>query len=291
MPRLGFVSRLSREPLVHFLAAGLGLFLLFNLTNKPDEHNSRIITVDRESLATFMQFRSRAFPPDGAFAMLDAMDGERLEGLIREYVREEALYREALSLGLDRNDYIIKRRLAQSAEFVAAGPETEVAVADEELAAYYESQKANYRMPATATFTHVYFSADKPGAEGKATVALASLNDERVPFTGAGQYGERFPYFLNYVERDESFVAGHFGRDFAAEAFQLAADPDNWTGPVRSAFGYHLLLVTEIREAYVPALAEIKGEVRADLVREKLERQREAALREVVERYEVRRRL
>lgn len=278
-----------REPLLHFLLAGAGLFLLFNLLDHPNEHDDRVITVDRESLATFIQFRSRTFTADSAIRMLDAMDEARLEGLVRDYVQEEALYREALRLGLDRNDYIIRRRLVQSAEFVATGPEVDVTVIDDEISDYYEEKKARYLVPAKVTFTHVYFNGDLPDAEKRAVAMLERLNEKGVPFAEAGQYGDRFPYFLNYVERDETFVRGHFGREFAAAVFGLEQDPVQWTGPLPSAFGHHLLLLAARRDAYVPGLAEIREQVGKDLVREKLDSRHDEELQKLLAGYRVRR--
>ncbi len=80
-------------------------------------YDSKVIDVDREALLTFVQYRSRAFQPQAAATRLDGMSEEEVERLVRDYVREEALHREALALGMDKNDYVIKRRMIQSIEF------------------------------------------------------------------------------------------------------------------------------------------------------------------------------
>jgi hypothetical protein len=109
------LKKFLREPLVHFLAIGIGLFVLFDLV-APEESNldSKTIVVDRDALLTFVQFRSKAFNPEVAAARLDALGDAELSMLIDDYVREEALHREALALGMDQNDYVIKQRLIQS---------------------------------------------------------------------------------------------------------------------------------------------------------------------------------
>ena len=108
-----------RDPLIHFLVLGLGLFLLFELVASDEAaYDSKVIDVDREALLTFVQYRSRAFQPQAAAARLDGMSEEEVERLVRDYVREEALHREALALGMDKNDYVIKRRMIQSIEFI-----------------------------------------------------------------------------------------------------------------------------------------------------------------------------
>ena len=102
------MKNLITEPLVHFLVLGLGLFGLFELVASDEAaFDSRVIDVDREALLTFVQYRSRAFQPEIAAARLDSMPEDELVRLINDYVREEALHRDAKSLGVDKNDYVI----------------------------------------------------------------------------------------------------------------------------------------------------------------------------------------
>ena len=104
-----------KDPLAHFLALGLGLFLLFGMLNSdvgdPDDPNR--IRVDRDASLSLIQHRAKTFQPETAEARLQSLSQEQLQLLIDDYVREEALYREALALGLNANDYIIKRRIIQ----------------------------------------------------------------------------------------------------------------------------------------------------------------------------------
>ena len=116
------IHTILRDPLLHFLAAGLLIFGLFDVLS-PDEADQRddLILVDRAALLTFVQYRMRAFEPELAAARLDGLSDLERERLIADYVREEALHREALALGMDSGDYIIKRRLIQKVEFLAQG--------------------------------------------------------------------------------------------------------------------------------------------------------------------------
>ncbi|MDH3849107.1 MAG: peptidylprolyl isomerase, partial [Gammaproteobacteria bacterium] len=220
------MKKFLREPLVHFLAIGIGLFVLFDLV-APEESNldSKTIVVDRDALLTFVQFRSKAFNPEVAAARLDALGDAELSMLIDDYVREEALHREALALGMDQNDYVIKQRLIQSLQFITNGfVSAAVDVSDEEIAEYYEANRDDYYVDPYATFTHVYFSNDRHGREQARQLAetkLAELNDANVPFSESTRHGERFLYNVNYVERTEDFVASHFGRAMAAAVFEL----------------------------------------------------------------------
>ncbi|HSN51945.1 MAG TPA: peptidylprolyl isomerase [Woeseiaceae bacterium] len=287
------MKRLLREPLVHFLAIGIGLFVLFDLVAPEDGNvDSRTITVDREALLTFVQFRSKAFNPAVAAARLDALTDAELDALIREYVREEALHREALALGMDQNDYVIKQRLIQSLQFITNGfVSAAVDVSDEEIAEYYEANRDDYYVDPYVTFTHVYFSNDHHGREQARQLAetkLAELNGANVPFSESMRHGERFLYSVNYVERTEDFVASHFGRAMAAAVFELEPDSGQWYGPFESAYGQHLVMLTKRTDGLYPPLEEIADSVREDALRIKLDEQNDRAVQAIVDTYNVR---
>ena len=133
-----------RDPLLHFLAAGLALFVLFEVVS-PDGAGlgEGVIVVDRDALLTYVQYRSKVFEPRLAAEKLAALSPEELERTIDEYVREEALHREALALGMDANDYIIKRRLIQKVEFLAQGfAAASIELAEADLEAYLEAVRS-----------------------------------------------------------------------------------------------------------------------------------------------------
>ena len=287
------MNRFLREPLVHFLAIGIGLFVLFGLV-APEESNldSKTIVVDRDALLTFVQFRSKAFNPEVAAARLDALGDAELSMLIDDYVREEALHREALALGMDQNDYVIKQRLIQSLQFITNGFVSAVVdVSDEEIAEYYEANRDDYYVDPYVTFTHVYFSNDRHGREQARQLAetqLAELNDQNVPFSESTRHGERFLYNVNYVERTEDFIASHFGRAMAAAVFELEPDSGQWYGPFESAYGQHLVMLTKRTEGIYPPLEEIADSVREDALRIKLDEQNDRAVQAIVDTYDIR---
>ena len=287
------MKKFLREPLVHFLAIGIGLFVLFDLV-APEESNldSKTIVVDRDALLTFVQFRSKAFNPEVAAARLDALSDEELQRLVADYVREEALHREALALGMDQNDYVIKQRLIQSLQFITNGfVSAAVDVSDEEIAGYYEANREDYYVDPYVTFTHVYFSNDRHGREQARQLAetqLAELNDQNVPFSESTRHGERFLYNVNYVERTEDFIASHFGKAMAAAVFELEPDNGQWYGPFESAYGHHLVMLTKRTEGVYPPLEEIADSVREDALRIKLDEQNDRAVQAIVNTYDVR---
>ena len=287
------MSKLLREPLVHFLAIGLLLFLLYEVVApEEDTRDSKTIVVDRNALLTFVQYRSKAFNPEVAAQRLEALNDAELKLLVDDFVREEALHREALALGMDENDYVIKQRLIQSLKFITNGfVSSAVDVSAEEVAEYYEENKTDYYVEPYATFTHVYFSSDRHGSEQSQELAAAKLeqlNAGNVPFSESTRHGDRFLYNVNYVERTEEFVASHFGRSMANEVFALEADDATWHGPIESAYGYHLVMLTKRVDGIQPPLEEIYDAVREDALRLALMRANDKAEQAIVDTYEVR---
>jgi len=287
------MKKVLKDPLLHFLVLGLGLFVLFDLVASDEAaYDSKVIDVDRDSLLTFVQYRSRAFEPQAA-ARLDGFSDEELDRLIADYVREEALHREAKALGVDKNDYIIKRRMIQSIEFITDGFVTAaVDVSDDVITAHYEANREDYYINPYVTFTHVFFDGERHNrseALALATAKLEELNEQQVPFSNAPRHGDRFPFFVNYVERAPQFVASHFGMPMAEDVFALESSDSTWHGPYESQYGMHLVLLTRKAEGRYPDLAEIEAGVRDDAEREAIATLKDQAIQAIVDTYEVRR--
>ena len=280
-----------REPLLHFALAGALLFALHRaLAGDPQAEDERTIVVDRAALLEFVQYRSRAFSPEAAAHLLDGLARDAREALVRDFVREEALHREALALGLGRDDYVIRQRLVQKLDFALQGASAPPEPSEAELADYYDSHRADYAEAASVTFAHVFFDAEQRGAEAAlaaARAALPALNRARVRFDQAPEHGDRFAFHVNYVERTEDFVVGHFGAEMAREVFALAPSED-WRGPFASPYGAHLVLVAARTPAREPVLAEIRDRVLEDAQREAARAAQERAVAEVIARYDVR---
>jgi parvulin-like peptidyl-prolyl isomerase len=288
------MNELLKEPLLHFLLIGVALFLVFELTAEGDETiGDKVIVVDRDVLLMFVQFRTRAFDPKLAGERLDKMTEVELELLIDDYVREEALYREALSLGLDKNDYVIKRRMIQSVEFISDGfVSAHTEVSDADARAHYQANRDDYYVEPSVTFTHVFFNAERHGRDGAdqlATQKLTELNAEHVSFTEAPQHGDRFLYLLNYVERVPGFVESHFGAELRKAVFALAPDEHNWVGPFRSQYGSHLILLVDKTEGSHAAFEDVEDLVRKDAERVATEEKQAEAIDLIVEGYEIQR--
>lgn len=290
------MKKLLTEPLLHFLLLGVGLFVLFEFVAGDEaSYDENVIVVDRSTLLTFAQFRARAFEPGAAAAYLDKLQGDDLERLIDDYVREEALHRQAVALGVDENDYVIKRRMIQSVEFITNGFVTAALdLEEDDIETFFEANKDDYYIAPYATYTHVFFEKDRRGADAAQALAeakLAELNAARVPFAEAPGHGDRFPYFLNYVERDPEFVASHFGPRMAEEIFALEPDAARWRGPFESPYGFHLVLLTRKVDGRYPNLEEVLERVRGDAERVEIDMMQDKAIQAIVDTYEVRRTL
>lgn len=281
---------LIRQPLLHFLLLGLGFFIVFDMMSG-DESDKSVIVVDRDALLNFVQFRTRAFEPGVAAERLDTMPDIELTQLMREYVREEALHREALTMGMDANDYVIKRRLIQKVEFLTSSFADEtVELSDADLSAYFSANRHDYFVEPFVTFTHVFFddSRHEPVEIGRlARQKLSEFNRRGLPFSESGREGDRFLYHRNYVERTPDFVGSHFGSEMAAQIFELEADSQLWHGPFRSPYGLHLVMVSKRAEGRVPELGEIRERVTNDALRESARQRTENEIQRLVDRYEV----
>jgi hypothetical protein len=236
------VKRFLKEPLVHFLAAGLGLFVLFGVINRGEQDSDpNVVVVDHDALLTFVQYRIKAFNPELAEKKLAALSDEELERLIDDYVREEVLHREALAIGLDEDDYVIRRRLVQKLEFITEGlTEASIDVGESTLRRYFDANKSDYYVEPFVTFTHVFFQTEDRPLEKSVALAekkLAELNRAGTLFSDAPKHGDRFLYHVNYVERTPDYIASHFGLPMAKALFELEPNDLVWRGPYISPYG------------------------------------------------------
>lgn len=264
------IKRQLNEPLFHFLLLGALIFALnsWRSDDRAEPEPARRIEVTAAVIERLRAGYERQFgqTPDEA----------EVHGLVAAYIREEVLSREALALGLDRDDTIVRRRLAQKMEFLTH----DVAVAAEPdstaLNRFFETNAARYVQPARVSFRHVYFSREKRGAEAdpaarEALVGLANGKSDH-------EMGDAFLHGFEFAERRPEELASLFGPEFVA---QLAALPINeWSGPVASSYGLHLVRVEARSEPKPVTLAEVQ----ATVVRDFQEEQRRAANREVFER-------
>ena len=293
------MTKFFRDPLIHFLIGGALLFVVLDAFGSADElGDSRTIVVDEASLLNFVQYRTRNFDEPTARRRVDGLSDKELDALVADYVREEALHREAIALGLDRDDYIIKRRLVQKVEYIARGiADSVTSPGPTAIAAYYADNKQDYALEPSLTFTHVFFpvvagvvagavAGAGSNAEREAQLKLQELNDNKVPFSQAPQHGALFAYHLNYVDRTPDYVASHFGAAMADALLAMAPSNTVWQGPLQSDHGYHLVMMTANKPGRIPDLTEIETQITRDLLEQSARAMTETAIEAIVAAYE-----
>ena len=289
------MAKLIKQPLLHFLVAGILIFAGYQWSApavSDIENLEKVIPVDRLALLNFMQFRAQAFQPELFSEQLDAMSESDLEKLIDDFVREEALYREALALGMDQGDYIIRQRLVQKVEFLLENMVNQSLVPDDAvIASWFDERRSDYQIDAVYTFTHIFFDAGERGQEQAQQDALSLLNSANIgdiAFNDASQYGDRYPFLQNYVERTRDFVVNNFTEDFVARLDTLAPSDQDWAGPFESRYGFHLVMLRSKKDPYIPAFEEIRERVLDDWRFESVLLNRREAEQQVIDAYEVR---
>jgi len=192
-----------------------------------------------------------------------------MEGLINEYIRETILYREALKLDLDKDDVIIRRRLAQKLEFITKDLIQAPEPTEEEIISYFKENIEKYKSPDLITFTHIYFNPDKRGDNtlSDAEESMKILNNQKNPTEGSDKYGDNFFLQRYYPERPKEVIAKYFGPEFAESVFDL--EHGRWIGPVLSGYGTHIVYVYSQTEAPDPELGKLKEVVISDWKEEK----------------------
>ena len=262
------------EPLVHVVVLGTALFVLHREVAPP--RASAEIVVGADTVASMREDFQRR--------MGRAPTAADEQAMIEKYVDDEAFVREALSMGLDRGDIIVRRRLIQKMEFLLESTEPVPPPTDAELEAYLAAHRERYTSPTRISFTHVFVSAQTAGERAPAIAAedAAALAGGADPAT-LGDPFLRGRTFRLYAENE---LANVFGAPFAAAVMAL---PENvWSSPIRSSYGLHLVRVSERRAGSEPTLATARDAVERDWRAERREALDRAARERVRARYVVR---
>ncbi len=272
------LMQLVKEPLVHFLLLGSGLFLIFHLMGEPNAQNPDRIVITRGKIENLREsFKKR---------WLRLPSGPELKGLVNDYIKEEVLYREALAMGLDKNDTVVRRRMRQKMRFLFEDVASQAEPSDEELQTYLEQNAAYFRTESRFTFIHVFLSPKRRGealqADAENFLEMLNGSPGDLDFKALGD-----PTMLSRLHEDVSLsdVDAIFGQGFARSMSEVP--PGRWQGPIPSAYGMHLVLVRNRVEGRDPTLEEVRDTVMRELQNARRKEVNEATYQRLLERYTV----
>ena len=272
-----FLKRAIREPLVHFLAIGLALFAVNGIINGPDEGpagESIVISEGRvnQIAESFLLLSGR--PPTR----------DELAALVDDFVSEEVGYREAVAMGLDADDSIVRRRMRQKLEFLIEDGAASEEPTEVQLQQWLDANPDAYRLPERRAVRQVLASADRRGAAAatEAAALLAKLKAGADP----AKLGDSSMLPSAMPLTTQEGIASLFGADFASAAFTHTGE--GWFGPVASPFGQHLVLVMDVEPGRTVSLAEVREKVRSDWIEHRRNEARDKFHARMRQRYDIR---
>ena len=255
-----------KEPMVHFLTVGVLLFV-GDAWLERDRVESRVMRVGAAEVnwlkETWERQRTRRPTED------------ELKGLLASYLKEEILAAEAKELGLDQNDTIVRRRLAQKLEFLVQDTARLADPTEGQLRDYLAVHRERYQTRSRVSFSQIYFK-----TENAARAALEEVSEGR-----SGDLGERFLLDREFALADRQAVANLFGVEFAGSVFGV--EPGRWQGPFKSSYGFHLVQVTERQAARPRPYEEVRRELLDDWHRSEQARAMERFVARLFKKYRV----
>lgn len=269
---------MMREPLVHFLLIGVLLFALHGWLKEEDTDNvdSQVINVTKpevERLITNWKQKTGQSP-----------SAEELKPLVDEYIRRCVYANEALKMGLDKGDPIIRRRLAQKMTFVLDDADELQDPSMDSLRSFYEQNRQQYKRPGSYFFSHIYFR--NPADSQRAEKVLDQLKNKTNRFDSAGHFGDPFMLATNYKDASSSFIAREFGRNFARALPDVPVQ--EWQGPIRSGYGLHLVYISEKGDTEQLPFEEVRPKVKRDYRYKRMKRARAKRFQKLKKRYTIR---
>ena len=271
------MKRIVREPLLHFLLLGATLFAVFSFLRPDGAANQEQIVVSAGKIEHLAALFARTWQRPAT--------REEIDGLINDFIREEAAHREGLALGLDRDDTILRRRIRQKLDFIAQDLVSQVEPTDADLSAYLAAHPDKFRTEPRLSFRQVYVNPEsrRDGFDADVRDLMMALNaDATIDASGLGDRIQLEPSYADVSPRD---IANLFGTQFAAAI--VALEPGTWQGPIPSGYGMHLVIVDERRDGRVPELDAKRDAVRREWENARRREMIEQFYRKLLENYEI----
>ena len=271
------LRRLLKEPLVHFLALALVIFAVYGVINTSEAEKPDRIVITGPKIEQIAGLFAKVWqrPPTAA----------ELKDLIDDYVKEEILVREASALGLDKDDTVIRRRLRLKMEFLSDAESESLSPTDAELEAYLRANPGKFEIDPMIAFRQLYLNPQR--RDGRLDQDAASIlevlrSDARSDPSALGD-STLLPSDLPITNK--SSIGEIFGREFA-EALRNTT-PGQWSGPIKSAFGFHIVRVSDYKIGRIPDLDEVRNAVVREWANEKRKAREDARFNELLKRYHV----
>ena len=234
--------------MLHFLLAGVAVFLLYDLVSDTDTGSDTQIIVTRgqiEHMASLFQKTRQRAPTS-----------KEVAGLIDNYIVEEVMYREAKKIQLDQDDTIVRRRMRQKMDFLLDDLST-TEPSDEDLQTFLDNNPDRFRRDDSISFEQVYLP---DGDQEQAIILLERLQAEDIAVADAVSASGLLPG--SFENASATRVRDVLGDEFTTELFKH--DAGSWQGPIESPFGLHLVRIEQITRGEVPALDDIRAVVRRE---------------------------
>jgi hypothetical protein len=273
------MRNILREPLLHFLLLGLMAFAAARYFDSESERHRIDAGPQRRARLAAMYLQQYGVKPTR----------EQAQQLLDQYVRNEILYREGLAMGLEQDDEIVRRRVIQKIEFVNEDLDVGAAPDRARLAEFFARHRDRYDLPASASFTQIFFSADRGGeaaAKARADAVLHGVSSGDAPSSPPPTLGDNFADGARFPALSSDGARSVFG-DSPLSAALFTAPIGAWSGPFRSAYGWHLVRI-EARQAAQPVeLESVKERVQADYASELREQRNRLEFRKLASKYEI----
>jgi len=272
----------TAQPVVQFMGIGLVMFLVNTYilqadSSKDENEYSVFLTVGEVKSMEEIWLSKWQRPPTEP----------EMQGMINQRVEEAILFREAVKIGLDKNDDIIRQRMSQKLEFLSNDLIKPDSATAEEVKWYFDENIEKYTTPANITIMQLFVNPKIHGdlLEKEVSSRLKKLNVMDVSSSEISKYGDQFSLQTYYPDKSQLELAKLYGSAFATNIFEL--ETDKWVGPVNSQYGVHLVYVMHKNPAVIPEFETVKELVTEDLQRKKQEKLNNLYIDGILSRYKV----
>jgi len=272
------VIRWLKDPLFHFLLIGAGIFMLYGWQADDDATRPDQIVFSEEHIDRLINLWERKWQR--------LPTQQELTGLIEQQVREEVFYREALAMGLDKDDLVVRRRMSQKMEFISNDLASMAEPDDTQLQTYLDQHSEKFAIPGRISYSQVYLNTSDRGEQvySDAEALLAKLSQSTVDID-VTMAGDSFMGGYHFTDETDFGVGRIFGKAFAQRLFELPVG--KWTGPVESGYGLHLVRIDSRTDSQAPSLQQVRDKVRVEWLAEQQRKTNDLLYAELRKRYEI----